>query len=288
MKKFMGILSIFTSLLGTSCSKNNVHVEFINATDKSVIAVSDMRPEQLPDSFAINTTLDMKNSKWSVVSANPAEKSKFVQTGKLQVFLSPITIMPPGDILYSLATISDDVGAAAGDVLPSEKIFAIHEDDWRQVEFISQGFAHEIQLEITDIQNIYQNERSGVGFKKVHVRKRIPNPFASSPITLSDLQNIFHPQEKFESVGFQRTRGTIPNSFAWKLDRNLILWGVTDNDGKVARLCIRGIPESENSARFSEVFSSFDNQYKMTFVDWCIATNITSDVQAFANYFQQK
>ena len=196
--------------------------------------------------------------------------------------------MPTDDVLFSLATISDDVGNITGDALPSEKIFAIHEDDWRQVEFVSQSFAHEIQLEITDIQNIYQNERSEVGFKNVHVRKRIPNPFESQPITLSDLENIFHPQEKFESVGFQRTRGTIPNSFAWKLDRNLILWGVTDNNGKIARLCVHGVPENENVTRFSEAFSSFNNQYKLTFVDWCRATNITSDVQAFANYFQKK
>lgn len=284
----MSLFSLFTTLLGTSCSKNTVHVEFINAKDKSVIAVSDMPPEQLPDSFAIDTTLDIKNSKWSVVSADPVEKSKFTQTGKLRVLLSPITMMPPGEILFSLVTISDNVGATIGDTLPSDKIFALHEDDWRQMEFVSQSFAREIRLEIADIQNIYQNERSGVGFKKVHVRKRIPNPFQSQPITLSDLEKFFRQQEKFESVGFQRTRGTIPNSFAWKLDRSLILWGVADNNGRIVRLCVQGVPENENTLRFSETFSLLNNQYKLTFVDWCRKTVITSDVQAFTNYFQKK
>ena len=36
------------------------HVEFVNAKDKSVIAYSDMTPDQLPDTFAIATTLDIK------------------------------------------------------------------------------------------------------------------------------------------------------------------------------------------------------------------------------------
>lgn len=288
MRKFISFLSLFASLLGTSCSKNTVHVEFVNAKDNTVIAVSDMPPEQLPDSFAINTTLDMKNSKWSVVAADPAEKSKFVQTGKLRVSLSPITMMPQGDILFSLATISDDIGGAIGDALPSEKVFAIHEDDWRQVEFVSMSFEHEIQLEIADIQNIYQNERSGVGFKKVHIRKRIPNPFDNQSIALSKFEDFLRPQEKFESVGFERTRGTIPNSFAWKLDRSLIVWGVMDNNGKIARLCVRGVPENENITRFSEAFSSFNSQYKLTFVDWRRATSIGSDAQAFAKYFQKK
>lgn len=285
MKKLMSILSVFASLFGASCSKNTVHVEFINAKDNSVIAVSDMKPEQLPESFAINTTLDMKNSKWSVQSADPVEKSKFVKTGKLRVVLSPITMMPPGEILFSLATISDDLGGVAGDALPGEKILAIHEDDWRQVEFVSQNFTNELAQELAGIQNIYQNQRSGVGFKKVHVRKRIPSPLENQSIALSDLETIFHPQAKFDSVGFQRTRGTIPNSFAWKLDRSLIIWGVTDNSGKVVRLCVRGIPESGNVVRFSETFSALNSRYKLVFVDWCKATSGLSDAQAFAKYF---
>ncbi|HZQ48335.1 MAG TPA: hypothetical protein VFC07_15065 [Verrucomicrobiae bacterium] len=288
MKRLMGILSIFSTLFGTSCSKNTVRVEFINAKDKSVIAVSEMSPEQLPDSFAIDTTFNLKNSKWAVVTADPIEKSKFAQTRKLRIFLSPISMGVPDDILFSLPTISDDVGTAAGNALPNEKIFSIHEDDWRQLEFVSQGLAHEIQLEIADIQNIYQKERSEAGFKKVHVRERIPNPFENRPITLAELESIFHPQEKFEAVGFQRTRGTIPNSFAWKLDRDLILWGVTDQSGKIERLCVQGAPASENIALFSKAFSSFNSQYELIFVDWCRTTKISSDVPAFAGYFQKQ
>jgi hypothetical protein len=287
MKLFMGILSVITSLLGVSCSKNTIHVEFINAKDSSVIGVSDMRPEQLPDSFAINTTLDIKNNKWSVVAADPIEKTKFIQTGKLRVSLLPIANMPPGDILFSLATISDDIGVAAGSALPNEKIFAIAEDDWRQREFVSQDFTSEIESEIKGIQNIYQNERSGLGFKKVHVRKQIPNPFGSHQIDLSDLKKLFPSCGKFEAVGFQKTRGTIPNSFAWKLDSKLVLWGVTDDQNIIVRLCVFGVPESENIKHVSEAFSSLNSNEKLTFVDWCVAATIASDVQAFENYFQK-
>ena len=187
----MALFGIIASLFGTSCSKKTVHVEFINAKDNSVIAVSDMPPDQLPDSLAINTTLDIKNSKWAVERADPIEKRKFVKTGKLRVELSPITLMPPGSILFSLATIADDIGGVLGDALPSEKIFALHEDDWRQVEFLSQRFNREMQQELADIQNIYQNERTGIGFKKVHIRKRIPKPFDNLPISSSELEAIF-------------------------------------------------------------------------------------------------
>lgn len=284
----MGILSIFSTLFGASCSKNTVRVEFINAKDKSVIAVSYMSLEKLPDSFAIDTTFDLKNSKWAVVTADPIEKSKFAQTRKLRLVLSPVTMGAPSDIAFSVATISDDVGTVAGDALPNETILSIHEDDWRQEEFVSQKFLGEVQLEIADIQNIYQKERAEVGFKKVHVRARIPTPFEDRTITLPDLEGFFRPQAKFESVGFQRTRGAIPNSFAWKLDPNFVLWGITDKSGKIERLCVQGAPASENIARFSEAFSSFNSQYKMIFVDWCRTTKISSDVLAFTGYFQKQ
>ena len=284
----MGVLSLISSLIGTSCSKKTVHVEFINAKDKSVVAVADMSPERLPDSFAIDTTFTLKDQKWSVESADPIEKNKFVQTGKLRVVLSPITMAPPDDILFSLATISDDISGPRGNALPSERIFALHEDDWRQVEFVSQSFDPEVEQELLDIRNIYKNERDGIGFKKVHLRKRIPNPFKNQPISLPAIEAIFQPKERFEAVGFFRARGTIPQSFAWKLDSNLVLWGLTDNNGNIMCLCISGLPEGENIASFAKLIASFNSQNKVMFVDWCRATKITSDLQAFGAYFQKK
>lgn len=284
----MGILGMIASLLGTSCSKYTVRVEFINAKDNSVIAVSEMKPEQLPESFAINTTLELKNGKWWVDSADPIEKSKFIKTGKLKVVLSPIVMMPPGDILFSLATISDDIGSVAGDALPSEKILALHEDDWRQVEFVSQGFTPEIQQEFADIKSVYQNESDGIGFKKVHVRKRIPSPFDNQQIALSDLEAVFQPKEKLQAVGFQRTRGTIPNSFAWKLDSKLILWGVTDNNTKILRLCLLREPQPESIPRLCRTFESFNTEQKLILVDWRKVTSIASDTAAFSDYFLRK
>jgi len=54
-----------------------VHVEFINGNDQTVVTKSDMLLEQLPDSFRIDTTLEMTEKKWSVVSADPTDKAEF-------------------------------------------------------------------------------------------------------------------------------------------------------------------------------------------------------------------
>lgn len=287
MRKLMGILSVLASLFGTSCSEKTIYVEFVNARDKSVIAVSNMRPEQLPDSFAVNTTLDIQGRKWAVDSAEPVNKTDFVRSGKLRVMLSPITMMPPGDILFSLPTISDEVGTVSGDALPSEKIFALHEDDWRQVEFVSQSFAAEIDQEFSDIRYIYEHERvKGSGFKKVHIRKRIRAPLAGCQIQLADLEKTLRPKSKFEAVGFQRTRGTIPHSFAWTLDDGLIVWGVTDSNASVAVLCIAGIPEATDVERVSEKLASFTAKEKLALVDWCRATSVAGEQKSFLEHLR--
>jgi|SRR5882672_632341 len=283
----MGLLGMFSSLFGTSCSKKTVHSEFVNASDGTMIAVSDMPPEQLPETFAISTTLDMGGKKWSVERAEPRDKSDILKAGKVRVFLAPITMMPPGDILFSLPTIADDVGAATGDSLPSSQIFALHEDDWRQVEFVAQKFSGEIDAELADIRRIYAEQRAGVGFKSVHVRRRNPNPLPGCNLSLPELETVLSPQKKFQALGFQRARGTVPHGFAWEIDEDCVIWGTTSADGKVTCLCLLGTPREE-AAGISESFAKLNAQHQLTFVDSCSATNIATDAAALRHHFARE
>ena len=52
----MGVLNLFRK----PDSERTIRVEFVNGADNSVIAVSEMPPDRLPDSFAIDTNLDIK------------------------------------------------------------------------------------------------------------------------------------------------------------------------------------------------------------------------------------
>lgn len=275
---------MLSSLFGTSCSKKTIHSEFINAKDGIVIAVSDMPPEQIPDTFAIATTLEMGGKKWSIESAEPQDKSGILKAGKVRVYLVPIVMMSPGDILFSLPTIANDIGAAIGDTQPSPQIFALHEDDWRQMEFIAQKFSMEIEAELADIRRIYQEQRVDVGFKKLHVRKRIPMPLDGCNLLLLELEAALTPQKKFQALGFQRTSGNVPNGFAWELDEHCVLWGTTYPDGKVTRLCLLGTP-GRQAPHISDGFAKLNAQNNLTFVDWCRATNITADAAAFRRHF---
>lgn len=282
----MGIFNIFKT--PSAALEPIIRVEFINGADNSVIGVSNIPCKQLPDTFAINTNLDIKDQKWSVQSADPVDKAQFIKTGNLRLVLSRLSMVNPAEVLFSLPTISDDVGNVRGTTLPNEAIFAIHEDDWRQVEFISATFNPEIHQEFVDIQHVCNSEKSGPAFKKLHVRKRIPNPLAVSSLNLDGLKVIIPSQKRYDGVGFYKTPGTIPQSFAWNCGQQLVLWGIAKDDGKILRLCLSGLPARGEVPAISTALANLTERYQLSFVDWCRTTEIHSDAKGFETYFQQQ
>lgn len=277
-------MGLFSSLFGIGGSQKTVRAEFVHEEDGAIIAISDMPPEQLPDTFAIATTLEMQGKKWAVERAEPEHKFEILKAGKVRVYIAPLTTMPPGDLLFSLPTISDDMGAATGDALPSPEIFALQEDDWRQAEFVAQRFSAEVEAELADIRRIYQSERAGVGFKTLHVRKRIPNPLEGCRLSLHELEALVEPQRKFLGLGFDRTRGTVPGGFAWHVDEHCRLWGTSASDGNITHLCLLGRP-GRQAEQLAKSFAKVNAQHQLVFVNWCRVTSITSDVEGFRSLF---
>jgi hypothetical protein len=289
VRVLFAIVGAIATTMVMGCSMDTIHVEFVNDADKTIVGATDLMPDQLPDSLAIETSLQIKGSNWSVTRADPENKSDFIKAKKLKVFVLPVSSVPPGEIYFSLPTISNDIGGVAGEALPNENIFALHEDDWRQIEFVSTQFDRMIDEEVADIRRIYEQERLASGpFKKVHIRKRIVNPLAGVSLHLPELATLLHPVKKFVAVGFQRQRGTIPNSFAWKIDSTMTVWGVTDTNNAVHTLCVMGRPEKGSIDSASEAFATLNSTYNLKFVDWCRATKIDSDSQAFKEYFAPK
>ena len=122
--------------------KKKIRVEFFRSGETKPFVVSDMPVDQLPDTFAVDTTLHINDEDWRVLAAQPVDKAAFRKTGKLQLTLTnaaPIA-RDAESILFSIATLSDDFPSLVP-VASMEDVAVFHEDDWRQVEFIS--IAHE-------------------------------------------------------------------------------------------------------------------------------------------------
>jgi hypothetical protein len=107
---------------------------------------------------------------------------------------STVATVNPKDVLFTTPTLNDALPKASDDPAPADSCYEMHEDNWRQFEFVSPSFADEIAAEVAAIDKIWKEESvplqgMGTAFRRVHVRKRIPKPLAI-PLSPADFEKL--------------------------------------------------------------------------------------------------
>ena len=95
-----------------SASPGAIRVEFFDESTGKCFAQSDMPLERLPQSFEAATTMHRPDQDWTVLRADPMTSAEFSRTGKLKLWVrrvEKISMIDPHDILFSLATLSDEL-----------------------------------------------------------------------------------------------------------------------------------------------------------------------------------
>jgi hypothetical protein len=90
--------------------------------------------------------------------------------------------MKPQDILYTTPTINDALPKLSQNETGNELTVRIHEDDWRQFEFVSLNHKEQINYELNSIDAIWKKHSVPIGeytgFNSIHVRKKITKPLS--------------------------------------------------------------------------------------------------------------
>ena len=86
---------------------SKITVTFIDDTNGSVIGRSKISPDDLPESFGIETSLQLAGDNWSVTSALPITKTEFSKTKKLAVRLRKIVMVNPNELSFSQLDITE-------------------------------------------------------------------------------------------------------------------------------------------------------------------------------------
>ena len=241
---------------------DKIKVEFVEAGHEKPFAVSMVPIGQLPASFEIATTLDISDKKWSVVDAIPKLRSDFERSGKLRVVLSPVQVVDPKDILFSLPTINDRM-CALQPAKSLDGVLVIHEDDWRQVEFVSENLIGAVETEIQSIRKIYETRREGGGFTGIHIRKLVETPIPIGTIPYPALRNLFDASKDFKGFGISSCTAIADHGFAFETAEGLRFYGVSDRDGGVVYLCL------ETADGLAEKCGELLRTFNLVCVDWC-------------------
>jgi len=250
-------MGLFDKIFGTS---DKIKVQFIDNLNGQTIGVSEMKADQLPETFSVPTTMHIQDNDWNVEQAIPENSIDFVKTKNLVLKMRKIEKMNINDIWYSLSTISNEFPQTVTMIQPTEFDIHIHEDDYRQKEFLNINALSLIEKEFIGIKNIWENHSKKSEeytlFKNCHVRNVIGMP--NLTINFNELKTLL----KSDSVGQVIINGeTLKNGFAIKTD-NATYFGTLDND-IVKELWISQWNENATS-EIIEITKAFN----LLFVNW--------------------
>jgi hypothetical protein len=184
----------------------------------------------------------------------------FGRSKKTEQETEKFVTMDPNDIWFTTPTISNEFPQTIPKTGETEFDIFIHEDDYRQNEFLNLSSLPQIQEEFNGIKEIWTNHSKKSEeytlFKNCHVRKSIGSP--NLRINFNELQTLL----KCNSVGQVIVNGDIlVNGFAIKTG-NTTYFG-TLNDDTVIELCIA----QWNDNTTNEILE-IDRTFNLLFVNW--------------------
>mgnify|MGYP001203512719 CR=1 FL=1 len=177
----------------------------------------------------------------------------------------------PSRMLYSLCTICDRL---PGGVQRRfwQRPLAIHEDDWRQFEFVSAAFRAVVEAELEAIQVVRRGvhrDASGnpVGFRECHVRHEIESPLAHSTVSMTEVQAAFRVKRKYRGLSIPPYLPLVRDGFAYETDSGLLVYGCASG-GFVSELCLGPWSDSRPDAKVCDQIASLLQSRRLLLVHW--------------------
>jgi hypothetical protein len=269
----------------------SIYVEFIDVNGAATFQSGKVPVEDLPASFEAHTTIHLGTDDWEVLEARPMTAAEFRQSGKLVLKIRRLNLTKFSaldKVLYSLPTIADELPLVQkGSTKLGRDVLELHEDDWRQVEWVASSLTESIEAELAAIRSIYDREHVGIGFKKVHVRSRIPAPLRSADIPFDDLVSASGTRATIlEGVSWRDVAGLTADSFALRLISSIEIYGQVQNGiVEVAAFQNRRI----NNMAMDDLRSitAFAREHELVLIDWCRATLVEAEDACYLDYFRE-
>jgi hypothetical protein len=237
----------------------NVTLELIDAASGAVLATDETPLHALPERFeGVETHLTIGEAQYRVVAADPHTRALIAEAGRVRLLLARVVETDPRAVRFSVPTLEDQTPALDGPV--PDGAIALHEDDWRQTEFVSAAFAEAVREEIEAVRAVKAVHEPGRGWEHLHVRRRIPAPLEDVSLTL---------HEVVEALGMDprplatRGGGAVRDGFALP-QGDALVYGVAPH-GRVTALGIQGIPDDVVGQLHALAL-----RHKLLLVEWCV------------------
>lgn len=248
----------------------NVRIQLIRASDGLALGEDEVPAESLPERFdAVDTHVSVGDTQYRVVGADPSERARIEESGHLRLLLAPVEATDPTKVRFSAPTLEAQSPVFAQG--PADEAIALHEDDWRQNEFVTASQRELVEAELTEIRAARESHEAGQGFASMHLRRSIPAPLEGARVTLRELRDALGVPSRALAI---RGAGVVRDGFAFAI-ADALVYGAAP-DGAVQTLAVQGIPDDVVGALHPIAL-----RHKLLFVEWCVARVVRAHEQGF-------
>jgi hypothetical protein len=207
--------------------------------------------------------------------------------------MDKVTIMDPSQVLYSLATICDRMApleSPGGG--PTDVDLSIHEDDWRQIEFVPAIDSEYIASKLAELRQFKVDHRKGAGWTRIFIRPDHPTDFGIASLRFSALRQILaaRPGRLFIFQSWSapvETAGQVPGGFSFRVGPHFSVYGFEGHD--IVRALGIHIDRLDNTQLDLDsacaALSAIARQAELEIVDWyqckTVAPDSESEVRAW-------
>jgi hypothetical protein len=159
--------------------------------------------------------------------------------------------------------------------------YALHEDNWRQVEFVDRSCAEVVEQELTAVRQIYRDhgraDENGLvfAFSMIYVRRRPEVPLMDPPPLDELARSLPAPDRTFEAVAFAAAGPSIAASFAMAYGP-IVVYGLA-RGGHADALCLRASGLAGDGGRLARHLAAFMRRRDLMLVDWPQCLALTAD-----------
>jgi hypothetical protein len=263
-----------------------IRVVFAGAASGQPFSVSEVAVDELPDVFDTESEIAIADTRYEIVEAQPAFKKDFAATGAVTLTLRRLELADPDKILFSLPSIDTTTPGPGDTECPPRKCLSIHEDDWRQIEFISMAHLPGIRSELSAVERVYRECRQGAGFRRIHVREEIGAPLFDTLLDLRKAKKELGSARTLKGFSVGGNRRLAADSFAFETDLGMTFFGLATNNTATALCCSVHTPPRDPD-KAAERIAAFTARHRLVYVDWCWMVALNEDEAEFRGYFEE-
>ncbi|GAA2781634.1 hypothetical protein GCM10010441_03230 [Kitasatospora paracochleata] len=248
-----------------------IDVLLIDAEDGQPFGRSEMPSELLPESFAPATRLDLGDSRWEVVAAQPAERDAYLAAGQLVLTLRRLRTVDPQEIAYTLPTLCAELPPLTPPDGTQDDL-VIHEDEWRQAELVERAQLAAVETELHEIRQIFEHHSASAGegdtairvFDNLHLRQGPADPLTGA-LTRQRLLELLPSDRVFAGVALRDGQGRVADSFAAQVGPVAVYGRCAGDRVTVLGVTPAGRASTDEVPGLAAVMAEFD----LLLVDWC-------------------